>query len=107
MIVFNEAEMQRLELLLHQHVDGLADRIVNQAIQNASGRPGPRIRTGELVESIQKQWTSDADGEYVDIASTAVSPRQNYPYPSRLETGEDGVRYEWLRPAFDAVMNEQ
>ena len=101
-LTLNEAEIDRIvNLPLRQHVEGLADRVVNQAIANASGRPGPRIRTGDLVEGVEKQTDSDADGFFVDIGSAAE--HRGYPYPSRLETGQDGVRYEWLRPALEEV----
>ncbi len=99
-IVLNEAEIQRLANgPLMQHLNGLADRVVNQAVVNASGRPGPRIRSGDLVESIQKQPGRDQDGPFIDIGATAE--HRGYPYPSRLETGEDGHLYPWLRPALE------
>ena len=85
------------------HVQGLANRVQNEAIQGASGRPGPRIRSGELVEQIRQDPGRDADGSFIDIGSGARSPRQDYDYPSALETGKGGVRYEWLRPAFRRV----
>jgi hypothetical protein len=104
-LVINEAEIEFLSgplSPLAQHVSGLADRVVNQAIQNASNRPGPRIRTGDLVEKITKQPGADEDGFFIDVGSPAE--HRGYPYPSRLETGQDGVRYPWLVPALVEVI---
>lgn len=106
-ITFNENGLQELTIDANRHVSGIADRVVNQAIVNASGRPGPRIRTGDLVSEIEKSPGADGDGPFFDIGSNAVSPRQNYPYPSRLETGEDGVLYPWLKPALEQVIAEE
>lgn len=89
---------------LQRHMHGLADLVVNEAIQNANGRPGPRIRTGDLIENIKKQEGDDApgaDGFHIDVFSDAE--HRGYPYPSRLEIGADGVLYPWLRPALEKV----
>lgn len=104
----NEAELARIAGEagpLGQHVNGLADRVVNQAIQNATGRPGPRIRTGDLIESIEKLPDRDANGYFVDVSATAE--HRGYPYPSRLETGQDGHYYPFLKPALDEVFGSQ
>lgn len=103
-LTIDEAEIQQIALgPFAHHVQGLANLVVNEAIQAASGRPGPRIRTGELVSQIKQEPGRDADGAFIDIGSAARSDRQDYDYPSALETGKGGVRYEWLRPAFRRV----
>lgn len=104
-IVFNDAGLQELEGVANRHVDGIGARVVNQAIQNASGRPGPRIRTGDLVEEIRAEPGADARGHFVDVGSEAE--HRGYAYPSRLETGEDGHHYPWLVPALEAVMDQE
>lgn len=106
-LTFNEAEIDRLVSAhgeLGQFVIGLGDQVVNEAISNATHRPGPRIRSGELIEHVRKEVGADEHGLVVDIGSDAVSPRQDYPYPSRLETGEDGLYFPWLRPALERVI---
>lgn len=94
---FNEPEIRNLlegttgpvarELARH------AMRIESRAKTNASGRPGPNVRTGRLRSSITWRLGHDAEGLYADIGT-------NVPYGYYLETGlRNGARYPFLLPA--------
>lgn len=74
-----------------------AIRVTNQARVNASGRPGPNVRTGRLRSSIAWELGKDSDGLFADIGS-------NVPYARPLETGlKNGARYPFLVPALSAI----
>jgi len=77
-------------------LSGLA--VERQAKQNASGRPGPNVRTGNLRRSITtKNGQRGFDGSYsVEVAGTMV-------YARAVEFGhpkwKPGVKYPYLGPA--------
>jgi hypothetical protein len=77
-------------------LSGLA--LERQAKQNASGRPGPNVRTGNLRRSITtKNGQRGFDGSYsVEVAGTMV-------YARAVEFGhpkwKPGVKYPYLGPA--------
>lgn len=74
-----------------------AINVTNQAKLNASGRPGPRVRTGRLRSSIA--WELDVDEKGL-VARVGTNVHYGYP----LETGlRNGVRYPFLGPALPAA----
>lgn len=78
------------------HMAGLA--VETQAKKNASGRPGPNVRTGNLFRSITtREVQRGFGGVYsVDVAATMV-------YARAVELGhprwKPGVKYPYLGPA--------
>ncbi len=109
-LVFIEAGLQEIEVgTLSRHVEHLAEQVVQQARVNASGRPGPRIRTGDMFRAVDKQPSADVPGAW-EVGSNA--DHRGYQYPSALETGlyllrnnARGPRYPWLVPALESVMS--
>jgi hypothetical protein len=81
-------------------VTGLA--VEKQAKQNASGRPGPNVRTGNLRRSITtSNGQKGFDGSYsVDVSATMV-------YSRAVEFGhpkwKPGVKYPYLGPAAEKL----
>lgn len=74
-----------------------AVRVQNQAKINASGRPGPRVRTGRLRASITHQLLSSERGLVARIGS-------NVEYAGYVEYGTDRApAYPYLRPALKAA----
>ncbi len=74
-----------------------AVRVQNQAKINASGRPGPRVRTGRLRSSIAWELRT-VNGVLVARVGT------NVVYALPLETGlRNGVKYPFLGPALKAA----
>lgn len=64
---------------------------------NASGRPGPNVRTGRLRASISWRLGEDALGLYADIGS-------NVEYAGYVENGTDRApAFPYLRPALEAA----
>ena len=83
-------------------LSGLA--IERQAKQNASGRPGPNVRTGNLRRSITTgNGKKGFDGSYtVDVAATMVYARavEFGLGPNKANRGwPPGVKYPYLGPA--------
>lgn len=75
-----------------------AIRVQNQAKINASGRPGPRVRTGRLRSSIS--WRLRVTGTGTLVADIGT----NVPYGRYLETGlRNGRRYPYLSTALWAA----
>jgi HK97 gp10 family phage protein len=74
-----------------------AIRVEGRAKMNASGRPGPRVRTGRLRSSITHQLGRDSRGLYADIGS-------NVEYAKYLEFGTSRMPpYPFLRPALNVA----
>lgn len=74
-----------------------AMRVEAQAKANASGRPGPRVRTGRLRGSITWRLRQDG-GQLVADVGTAVE------YAPYVELGTRRARaYPFLRPALRAA----
>jgi hypothetical protein len=72
-------------------------RVESQAKINASGRPGPNVRTGRLRSSITHRLGVDARGVYVDIGT-------NVYYGYWVEMGSTRAPpYPYLRPALAAA----
>jgi hypothetical protein len=75
-----------------------AIRVQNQAKINASGRPGPRVRTGRLRSSISWRLRTTSHGTLVADIGTNVF------YGRFLETGlRNGRRYPYLTTALHAA----
>lgn len=100
-VIFNEGA---LDLLLQSPHGPVARMLVRAAIKvesqakiNASGRPGPRVRTGRLRSSITYRIGSDASGLFALIGS-------NVEYAGYVELGTDKAPpFPYLRPALSAV----
>lgn len=74
-----------------------AIRVESAAKVNASGRPGPNVRTGRLRASISWRLGEDALGLYADVGS-------NVEYAGFVELGTDRApAYPYLRPALEAA----
>lgn len=74
-----------------------AIRVEAAAKQNASGRPGPKVRTGRLRASITWRADHDAEGPYIDIGTAVV-------YAPFVELGTSRApAYPFLRPALEAA----
>lgn len=74
-----------------------AIRVESAAKVNASGRPGPRVRTGRLRSSITWQLGADAAGVFADVGT-------NVEYAPYVELGTDRApAYPFLRPALNAA----
>lgn len=95
---------QNLDQLLHGKDGPVAaqlavrlTRATNAAKINASGRPGPRVRTGRLRSSITWALGTDSSGLF-GVYGT------NVPYGYPLETGlRNGAKYPFLVPAMSAL----
>lgn len=75
-----------------------AVRVESQAKRNASGRPGPRVRTGRLRASISHRLV--AGGRYGIYAQVGT----NVEYGGFVEYGTDRApAYPYLRPALKAA----
>lgn len=101
-IVFNDREFDRVFLSpegpVGVELGAAAIRVESAAKINASGRPGPNVRTGRLRSSIQWGYGVDEHGLYADVGT-------NVPYGEYLETGNtrNGARYPFLQPALAAA----
>ena len=74
-----------------------AIRVESAAKQNASGRPGPNVRTGRLRGSITWRVGEDTAGPYADVGS-------NVHYAVFVELGTSvAPAYPFLRPALEAA----
>ncbi len=99
---FNEAALHRLltspQGPVARDLAVRAIRVQNQAKLNASGRPGPRVRTGRLRSSISWRIVVTTTGTLrADIGT-------NVPYGRYLETGlRNGRRYPYLSTALHAA----
>lgn len=107
---FNEAELRAFltgpESPIFRDLQRRAILVQNAAKLNASGRPGPNVRTGRLRGSITHRLGRDAQGPYAEIG-TAVH------YALYVEMGHNIVRggsvvgrapaYPFLRPALLAA----
>lgn len=100
-VVWNDRELERLLV----GPDGpvardLARRAINvesRAKLNASGRPGPNVRTGRLRASITWEIDRDARGLVARIGS-------NVSYAGYVEQGTDRAPpYPYLQPALPAA----
>jgi hypothetical protein len=75
---------------------GRASNVQGQAVQNATGRPGPMVRTGRLRGSITWRLGSDTLGLYADIGT-------NVEYAVYVELGTSRApAYPFLVPALQA-----
>lgn len=97
----NQAAMQRLlrgpNGPVARDLARRAIRVESQAKLNASGRPGPKVRTGRLRSSISWALGEDARGLYAVIGT-------NVEYAKWVELGSDRApAYPFLRPALRAA----
>ncbi len=100
-----EAMDARASLACRNTVRDGAQMIQRQARMNATGRPGPRVRTGTLRRSITIKYPHRGGGGLYEaqIGPTAI-------YSRRIELGFDGTDsigrtyhqppYPYFRPAF-------
>ncbi len=99
-----EAMDARVDLACRNTVRDGAQVIQRQARMNASGRPGPRVRTGTLRRSITIRYPHRGGGVWeAQIGPTVI-------YARRVELGFDGSDaigrtyhqppYPYFRPAF-------
>lgn len=101
-LVWNEGVLQRLlnspQGPVARDLARRAINVQNLAKLNASGRPGPRVRTGRLRSSIS--WRLRVSGNGVLHADIGT----NVPYGRWLETGlRNGRRYPYLSNALEAA----
>ena len=100
--VINPGGLQQLfaspEGAVYRDLERRALRVESQAKINASGRPGPRVRTGRLRASITHRLVVDpAAGVYAEVGS-------NVEYAAYVELGTDRAPpYPYLRPALVAA----
>jgi hypothetical protein len=101
-----------------------AQRVRDQAVVNASGRPGPNVITGRLRSSIQWRIVSDGHGIYAEIGSDVeyagfvengtgpydILPRNKqalyWPdadHPVRIVHRQGNKAYPFLKPALQAA----
>lgn len=74
-----------------------AIKVESAAKVNATGRPGPKVRTGRLRGSITWRFGEDVEGLYVDIGT-------NVEYAIYLEMGTSRMpAYPFLLPALEAA----
>lgn len=105
--VFHETALRRLlnepTGPVGQHIARKGQRVGQRARINASDRPGPRIRTGDLVQETSTRPLEFVDGELQSaIGSTARHGGVAYPtLQERGGTTPTGAyyRYPWLEPA--------
>ena len=99
-VVFNEEQIRRMFDVTGPIAQDLGRRAFNvesQAKLNASGRPGPRVRTGRLRSSITHEVTTDGQGLVARVGT-------NVEYGYYLETGlRNGRTYPFLVPALPAA----
>jgi phage gpG-like protein len=95
---FNEVELRRLQAIpVMADLSRRAIRVESAAKRNASGRPGPNVRTGRLRGSITWRPGVDARSAYVDIGTAVV-------YAPFVELGTSrSPAYPFLRPALEAA----
>lgn len=135
-VVINESAMNNLLYgetgPIAMFIDRKARRVNELAAANATGRPGPNIRSYNLVTSIRYPGIiATPEGPYAWIGTDARSPRQNFNYPRALEIGmpefarlpfidertkrattrntgiiQKGYHYPFLRPALQEAFRE-
>ena len=92
------AEEQKLNLAVEHEITVTGLAVERQAKQNASGRPGPNVQTGNLRRSITTSKPQKGFGTLytVDVSATMV-------YARAVELGhprwKPGVKYPYLGPA--------
>lgn len=98
---FNETETRALLTGRHgpvaRDLSRRAIRVESRAKRNASGRPGPMVRTGRLRSSITWRLGQDGEGVYADIGSSVF-------YAVFVESGTSRApAYPFLSPAIVAA----
>jgi hypothetical protein len=82
-------------------------RVTAQMKKNASGRPGPNIRTGTLVSAIAfLRFATDIDGLYADIGpQTHRVTKRGWNYAGLLELGNEphAGRFPFIERALEAA----
>lgn len=104
-VILNPAGIQRLfnspDGEMAKNLARRAIRVESQAKVNASGRPGPRVRTGRLRSSIHWELVAESNGVggslYARVGSTVS-------YAIYVEKGTDRApAYPYLVPALSAA----
>lgn len=80
-------------------------RVTRAMKANASGRPGPNIRTETLVNSIAfLRFDADVEGLFADIGPRGFRVvKRGYNYSTLLEFGNPGGRVYGPRPAYPFI----
>ena len=100
---FNTTQ-DKLENAVQDAIAMAGARVESQAEKNASGRPGPNVRTGNLRRSITSSKVNTGfSGLYsVDVSATMV-------YARAVELGnprwKSGVKYPYLGPAANSLQS--
>lgn len=104
-VILNDAGIQKLfnspDGEVAKNLARRAIRVESQAKTNASGRPGPRVRTGRLRSSIHWELVTETNGVggtlYARVGSTVS-------YAIYVEKGSSRApAYPYLRPALSAA----
>lgn len=95
---FNHTGLEQLlRTSVMQDLSRRAILVESAAKVNATGRPGPMVRTGRLRGSITWRAGYDSHSPYVDIGSAVV-------YAPFVELGTSRMpSYPFLRPALEAA----
>jgi phage gpG-like protein len=93
---FNSEQLRaQLAVPIAADLSRRAIRVESAAKQNATGRPGPNVRTGRLRGSITWRLGADLRGPYADIGSNVL-------YAPYVELGTSRMpAYPFLRPALE------
>ena len=97
-----DAKEDQINLAVQYAIAMVGARVESQAEKNASGRPGPNVRTGNLRRSITSSKVNvGLNGLYsVDVSATMV-------YARAVELGhprwKPGVKYPYLGPAANSL----
>lgn len=95
---WNESEYEALiKGPVMQDLTKRAIRVESSMKQHASGRPGPKVRTGRLRGSITWRAGIDGNSPYVDIGSSVL-------YAPFVELGTGRApAYPFMRPGLEAA----
>lgn len=93
-----DAEEQQVDQAVAYALGMVAFRVEGKAKENASGRPGPNVRTGNLRNSIAMQQVQKGFGNTYETTVSA-----SMVYARAVEMGhprwKPGVKYPYLGPA--------
>lgn len=100
---------ERPEGPLGRYIEAKGGRVDQLATNNAAGRPGPRIRTSDLINSIHQTSVRKVAGALqTDIVATARHRGFNYPVAQEMGgfTPQGAFyRYRFLEPALATTFN--
>ena len=109
-VVWNEAAFRQLTRTrlgpVGRDLERRAIRVTQRMKQNASGRPGPNIRTGTLINAIALlQVGEDGDGLFADVGTFKNRVfKRGWDYSRLLEdpTYGSAARYPYMVRALEA-----